>query len=60
MKSHTAIMSEIEKLTQEYRKTNCYGQSVIGQIIAKLCWVADLNYNEFAKRELHPYLKTRK
>jgi len=59
MKAESQIQERLKELTEEYKKTNSYGQGVIGQIISQLCWVLDMNYDVYAKQELRDYDKDR-
>ena len=61
MKTAYEIRVELHKLTDEFKNTNAFGQSVISQIMSKLCWVLDEDYNRFyLKYDLKDYSKERR
>ena len=52
MKKELEIQNKLYELTDEYNDSNAFGQSVIGSILKELCWVLDLDYNDYHKRKL--------
>lgn len=59
MKLQADVVRRLDDLTKEYERSNSFGQAVIGQLIAQLCWVLDMDYDEYSEKNLKRFDKSR-